>query len=285
MTLLGNVVANDVLISSVLSVLTGPDLARLEMVSASILAELTALHHWVKYFQRMSHVRLAGGCLMVLSECGPQRSGIKALLCKLASMATSGEDDASLPEHVAPVVLGSLSDAQKLEKKLLAAEQKARLARNDGLATTGALIRCFQFTDGSVSTPISFHLNSQRYMLQLGWTTSDDVVLKVAVDPPSDPDLETQPLLSISISTIGAGPCFASRDSIVTPDERWCSINGICTLLSSHELMNSLIAGLWCVVCISHHPDDAPQPRSRRATNMLESLSLQPLEADLAFEL
>jgi len=273
----------------VLSALTGGELARLEMVSASLLAELTASQHWVKYVLGLSHVCLAGDCLELLERsAGPERSGVKALFCKLASLLA--HTDPALPEPSrAPtrVVFGSSSDLQKLERKLEAAEQKARQARRDGLATTEAMIKCFQFNDGSVSSPVSFRLGltTQIYLLQLGWTTSDDVVLKVALHSESDEIVqssETQTLLSISISTIGTGPYFASRDTIVTPDERWWSTNGICTMLSVDELMKSLSAGLWCVVCVCQHPDNAPQPPSRRATNVLESLSLQPLEADLA---
>lgn len=290
MTLLGNVAANDVLICSVLSGLTGRDLACLEMVSASFLVELTASQHWVKYVQGLSQLCLAGDCLELLEPSGPDRSKAKALFCKLASLLTAHTEDPPLPEPSkapARVVFGSSSDLQKLERKLEAAEQKARQARRDGLATTEAMIKCFQFSDGSVSSPVSFRLGltTQIYLLQLGWTTSDDVVLKVVLHSESDEIVqasETQNLLSISISTIGTGPYFASRDTIVTPDERWWSTNGICTMLSFDELMKSLSAGLWCVVCVCQHPDNAPQPPSRRATNVLESLSLQPLEADLA---
>eukprot|EP00439_Symbiodinium_sp_Y106_P059922 s2885_g8.t2 len=222
MTLLGNVAANDVLICSVLSALTGGELARLEMVSASLLAELTASQHWVKYVLGLSHVCLAGDCLELLERsAGPERSGVKALFCKLASLLA--HTDPALPEPSrAPtrVVFGSSSDLQKLERKLEAAEQKARQARRDGLATTEAMIKCFQFNDGSVSSPVSFRLGltTQIYLLQLGWTTSDDVVLKVALHSESDEIVqssETQTLLSISISTIGTGPYFASRDTIV----------------------------------------------------------------------
>ena len=94
MTLLGNVAANDVLICSVLSALTGGELARLEMVSASLLAELTASQHWVKYVLGLSHVCLAGDCLELLERTDP-----------------------ALPEPSrAPtrVVFGSSSDLQKL---------------------------------------------------------------------------------------------------------------------------------------------------------------------------
>ena len=283
MAFLGDVAANDILISSLLSAFTCSDLGRLEMVSASVLAELSASQHWAKYFERMSHVRLTGDCLAVLLErTAPQRPGVKALLCKLATLASPGE---AFPKHLAPLFLGSLSDVQKLAKKLEAAEHKASQARKKGLATTDAMIRCFQFTDGSVSTPISFHLavgvtTSRQYLLQLGWTKSDDVVLKVMPQDPEPEQAETQHSLSISISTIGAGPYFASRDSLVAADERWWSTNGICGTLSGHGLLKDLVAGLWCVVCICHQPDDAPEPPSSRATPVLESLSLQRPESD-----
>ena len=284
MAFLGHVAANDILISSLLSAFTCSDLGHLEMVSASVLAELSSSQHWVKYFERTSHVRLGGECLAVLLECtAPQRPEVKALLCKLATLAAPREQS-SLPKHLSPVVIGPLSDVQKLAKKLEAAEHKAGQARKDGLATTDVMIRCFQFTHGSVSSPISFHLaggptTSQKYMLQLGWTKSDDVVLKV-IPQDARPDDQTQDLLSISISTIGAGLYFASRDSIVTADERWWSTNGICTTLSGHDLLKRLFAGLWCVVCICRQPDDAPEPPSSRATPVLESLSLQRPESD-----
>ena len=47
-------------------------------------------------------------------------------------------------------------------------------------------IRCLQFISGSVSDPVSFQLGSseigaeaETYLLQLGWTTNNDVVLRV----------------------------------------------------------------------------------------------------------
>ena len=117
MTLLGNVAANDVLICSVLSGLTGRDLACLEMVSASFLVELTASQHWVKYVQGLSQLCLAGDCLELLETSGPDRSKAKALFCKLASLLTAHTEDPPLPEPTkAPtrVVFGSSSDLQKL---------------------------------------------------------------------------------------------------------------------------------------------------------------------------
>mmetsp|Transcript_8537 Transcript_8537/g.15603 ORF Transcript_8537/g.15603 Transcript_8537/m.15603 type:complete len:295 (+) Transcript_8537:33-917(+) len=286
--LCSNVSANDILISSLLSAFTCSDLAHLEMVSASVLADLSATQHWVMYFeQSVSHIGLAGECLAALSESAPSRSRshVKALLFKLTKMASSAPQQApDLAQHVAPLALESLSDISKLAKKLEAAEEKARQARDNGFATTDALVRCFQFTGGSVSDPILFSFgaaNSDSFLLQLGWTRSNDVVLKVTPRDPR-PDGDHRCLFSISVSTIGSGPYFVSRDSIVTADQRWWSTNGICTtVLSGPDLLKSLFTGLWCVVCICHQPDDAPEPQSSRATRVLESLSLQRLDADM----
>lgn len=260
---------NEVLLDCLLSALSCQDLVALEMVSASGLRDLKAGQHWVVYFrQRLPHFVLAGECSTALEEAN---AATKASLSKLAQLSLGcchGHE---------PVVLDSLEELRKLAVKLDVAEQTAKDARSQGHATTGAMIRCLHFTGGSVSTPVSFQLSSElgapeTFLLQLGWTTNNDVLLRVT---PKEPQVEER-ALSISVSTFGPGPQFVSRDSPVVTGGRWWTTNGLCTASKGPELLRSLRTGLWCVVCICQRPDDAPVPQSLRLTSrVLDSLALQ----------
>lgn len=114
---------------------------------------------------------------------------------------------------------------------------------------------CLQFIGGSVSTPVSFELSesssetsqssqteSQSFFLQLGWTTNNDVVLRVTPKEPLE-TLETsersETPLSISISTFGTGPQFVSRDSPVVVGGRWWTTNGLCTAYKGADLVRT----------------------------------------------
>lgn len=259
---------NEVLIGSLLSALTCKDLATLEMVCASGLRDLKVSQHWVVYFQqRLPHFVLAGECSTALEAANAATA--KASLSKLVAASTL--------EMEPPLVLDSLEELRKLAVKFDVADQAAKDARSRGRATTGAMIRCLQFSSGSVSAPVSFDLNSEvgaeTYLLQLGWTTNNDVVLRVTPKEALVDDLERP--LSISLSTFGQGPQFVSRDSPVVVGGRWWTTNGLCTASTGPELLRSLRTGLWCVVCVCQRPEDAPLPQSLRLTRVLDSLALQ----------
>ena len=91
-----------------------------------------------------------------------------------------------------------------------------------------------------MSTPVSFFLESQSFFLQLGWTTNNDVVLRVT---PKEPEETEETPLSISISTFGTGPQFVSRDSPVVVGGRWWTTNGLCTAYKGAELVRTETAG------------------------------------------
>jgi len=260
---------NEVLLDRLLSALTCQDLAALEMVSAGGLRDLKAGHHWVVYFrQRLPHFVLAGECSTALEEAS---AATKISLSKLAQLELVGPLG-----KWEPVVLDSLEELRKLAVKLDVAEQTAKDARSQGHATTGAMIQCLHFSNGSVSTPVSFQLGSEpaeTFLLQLGWTTNNDVLLRVT--PKESLGDDTDRALSISVSTFGPGPQFVSRDSPVVTGGRWWTTNGLCTASKGPELLRSLRTGLWCVVCICQRPDNAPVPQSLRLTRVLDSLALQ----------
>ena len=72
----------------------------------------------------------------------------------------------------------------KLGKKLDFARQTAKLAADRGDPTSGVLIRCLRFVGDSVSAPVAFQLaepngDVSSYFMQLGWTTDNEVVLRV----------------------------------------------------------------------------------------------------------